>query len=301
MLSPCSRVDAAASSLLLGQWMAVLARNLLASACSLAAIACSTPHAEPATRSVPYAVTGLRARAAAVAASAAASSTGDPAAALKPAPVFKWPESNQRIPLNMPVGRAEAWAPVHPPSQGGAPVSVFFHGITAYAQLECPVAWGAMQHGWVVCADGNIPYGGGFTWNNSGSQARVDAAVGALTARHQDLVGAQRGVIIGYSIGAMAAWYLLEHSSERWTALAFINAEFGVDPKVVQAKGLKRVAMIAARGDLTFRTMSRTAASLAREGIDARFFSFESRNGHFFDDETANKLVGPLEWALTGN
>jgi len=189
---------------------------------------------------------------------------------------------------------------VNPPAQGGAPVSVYFHGITAYAQLECPITWGAMQQGWVVCADGNIPYGGGFTWNSPGSKTRVEAAIAALTAKHGDLVGDQRGLIIGYSIGAMAAWYLLERSAEPWTGLVFINAEFGVNPKVVKDRGLKRVAMIAARGDMTSGQMSATAKSLVRQGIDAKFFTFESKNGHFFDDETWKRLMVPLVWALTG-
>jgi len=219
-----------------------------------------------------------------------------PVASAPPARV--WPESNKRIPLDMPAGNAEAWAPVQPPAEGGAPVSVYFHGITASAQLECPVAWGAMQLGWVVCADGNTPYGGGFTWNNPVSMTRVDAAIAALTARHKDLVSHQRGLIIGYSMGAMAAWYLLEHTSEPWTGLVFINAEFGVNPRVVKDKGLKRVAMVAARGDLSSGQMSSTARSLARQGIDARFFTFDSKNGHFFDDETWKKMMVPLQWAL---
>jgi pimeloyl-ACP methyl ester carboxylesterase len=157
-----------------------------------------------------------------------------------------------------------------------------------------------MQRGWVVCADGNVPYGGGFTWNSPGSKTRVEAAIAALTARHKDLVDDQRGLIIGYSIGAMAAWYLLEHSSEPWTGLVFINAEFGVIPKVVKEKGLKRVAMVAARGDMSSGQMSTTARNLARQGIDARFFTFESNNGHFFDNETWKRLMVPLVWALTG-
>jgi len=157
-----------------------------------------------------------------------------------------------------------------------------------------------MQQGWVVCADGNIPLGGGFTWNNPASKTRVDAALAAPTAKHKDLVGDQRGLIIGYSIGAMAAWYLLEHSTEPWTGLVFINAEFGVVPKVVKDKGVKRVAMIAARGDMTSGQMSATARSLVRQGIDAKFFTFESKNGHFFDDETWKRLLAPLVWALTG-
>jgi predicted esterase len=157
-----------------------------------------------------------------------------------------------------------------------------------------------MQRGWVVCADGNLPYGGGFTWNNPASKTRFEAAIAALTKAHKDLVSEQRGVIIGYSIGAMAAWYLLEHSSEPWLGLVFINTEFGVHPKVVKDKGVKRVAMIAARGDMSSGQMSSTARNLARQGVDARFFTFESKNGHFFDDETWKKLTVPLVWALTG-
>jgi len=80
----------------------------------------------------------------------------------------------------------------------------------------------------------------------------------------------------------------------------FINAEFGVNPKVVKERGVKRVAMIAARGDMTSGQMSATARGLARQGIDARFFSFASKNGHFFDDESWKKMMPALVWALTG-
>jgi predicted esterase len=269
-------------------------------------IACATPRtttSAPDDRVVPTSATSKAppTEALAAASTRATPISGD-AALVTSAPLARaWPESGKRILLAVPAGTAEAWSPVQPPAEGGAPVSVYFHGITASAQLECPVAWGAMQQGWVVCADGNLPYGGGFTWNNPGSKTRVDAAIAALTAEHKDLVANQRGLIIGYSIGAMPAWYLLEHSSEPWTGLVFINAEFGVNPKVVKDRGLKRVALVATRGDMSSGQMSSTARSLARQGIEARFFTFDSRNGHFFDDETWKKMMVPLQWALGGN
>lgn len=277
--------------------------RICAIACALHALACATPKAptpEPGIRQVPSSASSAS-EVTIPEASASAAPTGTPPMVEASAPPARlWPESNKRIPLDVAGGKAEAWAPVNPPANGSAPVSVYFHGITANAQLECPVTWGAMQSGWMVCADGNIPLGGGFTWNSPGSKTRVEAAISALTVKHKDLVSEQRGVIIGYSIGAMAAWYLLEHSAEPWIGLVFINAEFGVIPRVVKDKGLKRVAMIAARGDMTSGQMAATTRSLVRQGIDARFFTFESKNGHFFDDETYQRLMVPLVWALTG-
>jgi len=261
---------------------------------------CATPRAatsEPGTRPLSSATASHQERADA---SPTPSKSAAPPSEAEEPPAPVWPKFGERMPLEVPTGKAEAWAPVHPPAEGGAPVSVYFHGITASAQLECPVAWGAMQAGWVVCADGNVPYGGGFTWSNPGSRTRVEAAIAALTAQHGDLVSGERGLLIGYSMGALPAWYLLEHSSETWTGLVFINTELGVDPKVVKAKGLKRVAMIAARGDRSSGKMKTTARNLARQGVDARFFTFVSKHGHFFDDETWKTLMPPLEWALTG-
>lgn len=276
--------------------MVLLTLGVTAVACATARNPGSEPRKQPSA--TPHASSlAAPAESAQVVASAA---SGSSQALEPPAPVRMWPESNKRIPLELPRGKAEAWAPVVPPAVGGAPVSVFFHGFTANAQLECPVAWGAMQQGWVVCADGNLPYGGGFTWNNPGSKTRVEEAIAALAASHGDLVGPQRGLIIGYSIGAMAAWHLLEHSAESWIGLVFINAEFGVDAKVVKKRGLKRVAMVAARGDRATGQMSSTARNLARQGVEARFFSFESRNGHFFDDETWKRMMPALVWAMTG-
>ena len=273
---------------LLPRWLPVLA----------VVVGCATPNArtsDPDTR--PASSAAARVQEPVDASPAPSTSAAAIASALPPR---AWPKSGERLPLEVPKGKAEAWAPVHPLAEEGAPVSVYFHGITASAQLECPVAWGAMQNGWVVCADGNVPYGGGFTWQNPGSKARVEAAIAALEAEHGDRVSRQRGLLIGYSMGAMPAYYLLQHSSESWTGLVFINAEFGVDPKVAKAKGLKRVAMIAAKGDRSSAKMKTTARNLARQGIDARFFTFVSKNGHFFDEETWKQLMPPLEWALTG-
>ena len=187
-----------------------------------------------------------------------------------------------------------------PPAQGGAPVSVYFHGLSASAALECPVAWGATEHGWVLCADGNVSYGnGGFVWNVRGSRERVDSALAALTAKHKDLVSERRGLLIGYSLGAVAAWHQLQNSSESWTGLVFLNTKLGVNASVVRAKGLSRVALVAGRNDASAGTMAATASSLMRHGIDARFFALE-KTGHYFDNETWKKMVVPLRWTFSG-
>jgi hypothetical protein len=235
-----------------------------------------------------------------VASASAVPSTGQPAPSESShVAVHAWPEGGKRIPLQIAGGNAEAWAPNIPPNQGPAPVSVYYHGLSARAVWECPVAWGAMDHGWVVCADGNVPYASGFAWSVPGSKARADAALAALTVMHKDLVSEQRGLLIGYSLGAIAAWHHLETSSESWAGLVFLNTTHGVKPSVVKEKGLERVAMVAGQSDGSALAMARTAENLKRQGIDARFFRLE-KTGHYFDDETWKRMVVPLRWAFGG-
>lgn len=157
-----------------------------------------------------------------------------------------------------------------------------------------------MEHGWLLCPDGNVSYGpGGFAWNVSGSKRRVDDALAALAAVHGDLVGEHRGLLIGYSLGAAAAWHQLEHSAEPWAGLALINTKLRVNPSVVKAKGLQRVAFIAGQNDESAAAMSASANRLRRSGIDARFFTLE-KTGHYFDDETWKRMAPALQWALEG-
>lgn len=211
-----------------------------------------------------------------------------------------WPEPGTRIELVGAKVTAEAWAPRRPPAEGGAPVSLYFHGMTSRAELECGVASGATRLGWLLCADGNLPYGGGFTWTNTGSMPTVEAALSSLRGRFEGLVSARGGALIGYSIGGLAAVHVLERSTEPWAGLVMINTEVPVPVALVERRGVKRVALVAVRGDRSTEHLTKTAKALARRGVDARFFSYTSRHGHFFDEESAQKLTEPIAWALGG-
>lgn len=194
-------------------------------------------------------------------------------------------------------GNAAYYAPAR---DGAQRVTVYLHGMCASGRLECPVFAPAAQSDWLLCADGNTGCnGGGWMWaaTPKATEARLTAAVDALRARHGARVGTGPQAIIGYSLGAPAALLQVMREPSRYDRLMIVNASVEPAAAAMKKAGVKRVALVAGARDATASKLQAAARRLAAAGVDARFFSLEA-TGHYFDNQSADRLATPLAWLL---
>jgi pimeloyl-ACP methyl ester carboxylesterase len=190
-----------------------------------------------------------------------------------------------------------------PQTKLGSPVLVvMLHGMCALPEYECPVfRAGATAFGWLLCPPGPAAcQGNGAMWTGATAQLSrvIDASITALGEQKPETKAAAPKALVGYSMGASAALRLALASHDEWAALMLVNAGLELHAAPLVKAGVQRVALVAGARDRSAEKLRKSAARLARGGVDARFFSL-AETGHYFDQTSEQRLVEPLTWLLT--
>lgn len=189
---------------------------------------------------------------------------------------------------------------LHPPATPtpGAPLVVFLHGMCALPEWECPVFRPAADAAWLLCPPGPTPcQGGGAMW--TGSDTRIEGQIGTAIGGLPEGVDLERRALIGYSLGAPAALRMTLREPGRWQRLMIVNAPVVPSAAQLTRAGITRIALVSGGRDRTTAKLQAGARTLARQGVDARYFSM-GPVGHYFDAESSERLRESIEWLLSG-
>ena len=193
---------------------------------------------------------------------------------------------------------AQYFAPAVP--RAPSPLVVMLHGMCALPEYECPAfRSGVAGFGGLFCPPGPVACpGGGAMWTGSdaGLLRAIRGALAGLSVSVSQAPAAPK-VLIGYSLGASAAARIVAADKGQWSALMLVNAAPALGATTLERAGITRVALVAGARDRTAPKLRRSAAALARAGLDARYFELAD-TGHYFDAATEQRMTVPLIWLL---
>jgi predicted esterase len=217
------------------------------------------------------------------------------------------PERPEWIDAEDGAGKAFVYPPqassqVAPAARPGRPVTVLLHGMGGHPQSACgPFVDLATPRGWLVCPRGQDPYGNGTRWRLRGvDDARlVDASVSALAKQHAGEVDtSQPRVLVGFSLGGIAAVQIAQGSSGTYDGLVVIASQVHPDAAALKKAGIQRVVLAAGDLDMTSAPLQQDARSLAQQGVPTRFVSL-GKFGHGYPADLQDRMREPMRW-VTG-
>jgi predicted esterase len=235
------------------------------------------------------------------AAGAVASSTGEQTSVRAAAP----PEIPAWIEAENAMGKAFVYPP-HP-SQPGAeaarPVTVLLHGMCGHPQSACgPFVDVSTSRGWLVCPRGQDVCGGGTRWRLRGPDDAklVDGSVRAVASEHAGEVDlAAPRVLVGFSLGGIAAVQIAQASSGTYAGLVVIASLVHPDAASLKKAGVQRVVLAAGDLDMTSAPLQQDARAMAQQGLPTRFVSL-GHFGHGYPADMADRMREPMTWVAGG-
>lgn len=201
--------------------------------------------------------------------------------------------------------RAAGKALVYPPAAERptpAPVTVVLHGMCGQPQRACgPFVDMATSRGWLVCPRGEDPCGDGSKWRLNGpDDARlIDASVAAVARAHEGEVDASGRVLVGFSLGGIAAESIAERAGGQYAGLVVIASQIHPQAALLKKAGIRRVVFAAGDYDMTSAPLQRDAKNLAASGLPTRFVSL-GPYGHGYPPDMAETMREPMEWVARG-
>jgi predicted esterase len=203
--------------------------------------------------------------------------------------------------IEAPVGRSTARAFVVPP-RGGAPparpVTVLLHGLGGHPESACaPFVAPVTERGWLVCPAGEDPSGAGLRWRTTDDDRDVvEATLRALATRRPGEVDeAAPKVLVGFSLGGIAALRIAESAPGGYAGLVVIASQIHPDADALIRRGVRRVVLAAGDLDMTSAPLRADAVRLARSGLQARFVSL-GRFGHGYPPDMEATMREPMAW-----
>lgn len=234
-----------------------------------------------------------------------------PAASAVAATEGEQPTPRASAPLESPAW-IEAEAPangkafVYPPRDAVAsarPVTVMLHGMCGHPQSACaPFVDVSTTRGWLVCPRGEDPCGGGTRWRLRGPDDAqlVEASVRATAREHSGQVDASAPrVIVGFSLGGIAAVQIAQGSSGSYDGLVVIASQVHPDAGLLEKAGVKRVVLAAGDLDMTSAPLQDDARKLAAHGLPTRFVSL-GHFGHGYPSDMEARMHEPMQWVGGG-
>lgn len=180
-----------------------------------------------------------------------------------------------------------------------APLTVvYLHGIHGRPENGCPwLREGATEIGWLVCPAANSPLPNGtFSWGGSLFEQHAVVARAEHAAQVNGATADTANVIVGFSQGAYLAVDLVRARLGSYRGLVLIAADVEPTFAMLTAAGVDRIVLAAGDLDGSSGPLKRTAARLAREGMDARFVSL-GPIGHTYATPETTALRDAIVWA----
>jgi predicted esterase len=220
-----------------------------------------------------------------------------------PAPRARVPEAPAWIDAEASAGKAF----VYPPSgesRAPRPVTVMLHGMCGHPQSACgPFVDVSTSRGWLVCPKAEDPCGGGTRWRLHGPDDGnlVENSVRAVVRGHDGEVDASAPrVIVGFSLGGIAAVRIAEASTRTYEGLVVIASQVHPDAEALKKAGVKRVVLAAGDLDMTSLPLQEDARALDAHGMPTRFVSL-GHFGHGYPADMEERMRGPMTWVAGGS
>jgi predicted esterase len=133
-------------------------------------------------------------------------------------------------------------------------------------------------------------------WDWQGKYATVDGAVERVVRHGQGLVDAEAGkILIGFSLGALAAVDIAHRGQGGWSKLLLIGAKVYPNATLLKRAGVRRVLLASGERDMMRWHMTEQARQLDRQGVPSTFMSLGDV-GHWFARDMDGWMVGALAW-----
>jgi predicted esterase len=221
----------------------------------------------------------------------------------QPAPPAIQLEQAAWVEAEAPIGRALVFAP-RDGSNSAHRVTVLLHGMCGDPRNAClPFADVTTTRSWLVCPRGEDACGGaGASWRLRGDDAQlVEASVRSTARQHggQVDVAAPR-VLVGFSLGGIAAVQIAQGSSGTYEGLVVIESLVHPDPALLKRAGVKRVVLAAADLDATSAPLQKDAKTLAAQGLPTLFVSLGAY-GHGYPPDIAERMHDAMQWVGGGS
>ena len=164
--------------------------------------------------------------------------------------------------------------------RGGEPRPIFFfHGMGASPEDSCSFfERAAKARGVLICPREPTDF------DTSIAQARSLVEV------------ADKGILMGFSIGAKTALERALQERGRWTGLFLMAMPLPLDARTLRAAGVRGVALAAGGLDGTFPALAARAKQLERAGYPVRFVSLGKDVGHHFGPNMSSIADDALAW-----
>lgn len=189
------------------------------------------------------------------------------------------------------------------------PVWVAVHGNFDRPEWQCQVWRGvAGPSPFILCPRGtrraDAPRSlDRWTYASAGRMEReITAALTALEGRFDRYAGAEQGVFIGFSLGAIYGVPFLRKHARRFPRAVLVEGGFD-NWSLVAARDYSRGGgrrVLFACGQASCRPKSQRARrTLERAGIEARV-AYDAPAGHAYDGPVADAVAQNLDWLLEG-
>ncbi|MFW5740484.1 MAG: alpha/beta hydrolase, partial [Myxococcota bacterium] len=164
------------------------------------------------------------------------------------------------------------------------PLVVMLHGMCDPPERECPYfANTVTEFAWLVCPRARLRCrNGGTMWEWRKKYDTVDAAVERIRRHDPEGVdAADERILVGFSLGALAAMDIAHRGEGRWQRLLLIGAEVYPNAELLKKAGVKRVLLASGDRDMMRWHMTEQARRLNGRGVPAKFMSM-GPVGHWF-------------------
>ncbi len=188
---------------------------------------------------------------------------------------------------------------VYPPRREGErrPLVMMLHGMCDPPERECPFFSNTVtQFGWLACPRARLRCeGGGTLWSWQGKYETVSAAVERM--RHHGGAGIETdgGILIGFSLGALAAMDIAHRGDGPWEKLILIGAKVYPNAALLKRAGVRRVLLASGDRDMMRWHMTEQARRLDRQGVPSTFMSLGDV-GHWFAPDMDAWMTNALQW-----
>ncbi len=200
----------------------------------------------------------------------------------------------------LPQNEQEPGVLAFPPRDPGVhrPMVVMLHGMCDPPERECPYfANSVTDFAWLVCPKARLRcQGGGTLWDWRGKYETVDAAVERVQRYEPTgLDASEERILIGFSLGALAAMDIAHRGEGKWQRLLLIGAEVYPNADLLKKAGVKRVLLASGDRDMMRWHMTDQAQRLNRRGVPAKFMSL-GPVGHWFAPNMDTWMRDALTW-----
>jgi predicted esterase len=132
-------------------------------------------------------------------------------------------------------------------------------------------------------------------WSWQGKYETVNAAVDQMRRHGANGIETDRGILIGFSLGALAAMDIAHRGDGPWDKLILIGAKVYPNATLLKRAGVRRVLLASGDRDMMRWHMTEQARRLDRQGVPSTFMSLGDV-GHWFAPDMDTWMTGALQW-----